>query len=236
MRHHPGRIECAVNPSSPSPPRVWQALPALLSRSPRRYRVNLVYQLPVRRQPPAVRLPSGMCWFPADRSTIIRFFRDDDAKRAALLDYPEGGNLGVIVTRGREWVAYGWVGTARTGEPLHLARVPLPPGAAWVVHCRTREGFRGRGVYKFVLRHLVAAVREADPEVILYIDTPKPNRAARRGIVAAGFEPAGVVRTPHCGSAEGQVVAVEPLAAFGTPQVCSTRQHLETVWHSRLVP
>lgn len=136
-----------------------------------------------------------MCWYPADRSTIVRFFEDDAAKRAALFGYLERGNLGVIVTCGREWVAYGWVGTARTGEPLHLARVPPPSGAAWVVHCRTREDFRGRGVYKFVLGRLAAAMREADPEVILYIDTPDHNRAARRGIITAGFEPAGVVQT-----------------------------------------
>ena len=77
--------------------------------------------------------------------------------------------------------------------PDHLPQAIRGMGCYWIFFCRTREAYRGRGLYGAVLRHLTSrARRQGGGGQPIYIDTEAGNYSAQRGVLSSGFVPKGM--------------------------------------------
>jgi GNAT superfamily N-acetyltransferase len=85
-------------------------------------------------------------------------------------------------------VAYGWVseGVQRIGELDRLFR--LPSGDAYIWDCATLPPFRRQRLYSALLGYIVSVSRDKGTQR-LWIAVAHYNRASKRGIAAAGFQP-----------------------------------------------
>ena len=125
----------------------------------------------------------------------IEFFFGKDGNRArAFRRFLAGGNFGMVLANENEWVAYGWATLPGRGCAPHLPSWVRSLNAYWIFHCHTKEKFRGRGIYKYLLGELVSFAHRLGPGDV-YIDALPENTASRRAIVASGFVPSGVTET-----------------------------------------
>ncbi len=148
----------------------------------------LVYGLPrgegQRREPSALASRASV-------ELVCRLFCDDAPRRTLFLSFLRQGIRGVLLHEGDVWQTYAWISRPSTAGPGHLPRWAGRLGAHWIFYCRTREDFRGRGLYGAAMDRLVAMARAEDPAAPVYIDTSRRNTASRRAILRAGFSPHG---------------------------------------------
>ena len=149
----------------------------------------LVYDLPanwgLRREPP------GLSASRASVETVCRLFCDDALRRTASLNFLRRGMWGVLFHQGDAWQTYAWMSRPSTAGPGHLPAWAGRLGAYWIFYCRTREAYRGQGLYGAAMDRLAALARAEDPDATIYIDTSTSNTPSRRAILRAGFLPCG---------------------------------------------
>lgn len=154
----------------------------------------LVYALvdPLNEEP---RLPAGIQWTQATRDTIETFFRDDPRRRKTFLKFIDKGYYGVIMYHDAQWVSYNWMSKPDTLGPPHLPVGIQQKKVYWLFYQHTAQNYRRRGFYKCALQLQAAhALRETELARVL-IDTRPGNIASRKGILAVGFEPKGIIYT-----------------------------------------
>jgi len=126
----------------------------------------------------------------------IELFFGADGNRARLFrQFAANGSLGLfLASQQDEWIAYGWAALPGRGRAPHLPSWVRSMNAYWIFHCHTKEAFRGRGIYKYLLGELVSLARRLGPGDV-YIDALPENTASQRAIIACGFVPSGVTET-----------------------------------------
>jgi len=154
----------------------------------------LVYELAVCSNKEPL-LPMGIQWAQATRDNVADLFRDDPRRKKTFLRFIDKGYYGVILYHDTQWVSYGWMSKPDTLGPPHLPLGIQQEKVYWLFYQHTAQNYRGRGFYKCVL-HLQAmhALREIETARVL-IDTRPDNIASRKGILAVGFEPKGMIDT-----------------------------------------
>ena len=149
------------------------------------YRVDLRRPLPALAEQPALEVRR------ATEADFARFrdadrplsrhaeFRDRFGLDACYLGFM-GGDLAHVA-----WIYY------PNEQHLHPTRFRrLAPTEVCIANCVTMPGFRGRGVYPALLQALLARVRdEGYRDCYMYVE--KENAASQRGVMKAGFHPAG---------------------------------------------
>jgi len=156
----------------------------------------LVYSLPPQRNQTDARhgatLDFDFTW--ASAESVKALFRDDQLCHR-FLGFLATGFSGLVFHRHNTWVAYAWMTNPSTAGPPHLPNWTRELGANWIFYCRTRQGFRGRGLYKCALQMLIREAFQESSEAKVMIDTSPANIPSRRAILATGFEPKGAIVT-----------------------------------------
>lgn len=138
--------------------------------------------------------PREVDWIWADVSSVQRFFSPCDVGRT-FTSFLRKGFTGLVFHRGEDWIAYGWMANPWTDGPRHLPKWVGDLGVYWIFYCRTRENFRGRGLYTSALRHLVGRACQGGRQTSILVDTDSANIPSRRAIMSAGFHPKGAIVT-----------------------------------------
>jgi GNAT superfamily N-acetyltransferase len=162
----------------------------VLDRSPVRRRVALVYRLPPGWHPRTV--TSELSCTALDEDSVARFFAGDQLRREQFLAYLRSGCSGVVLSDDSGWVAYGWLARTRACAPPHLGDLLRGIEAYWLFNFRTKYSHRGRGYFKETLNWLAGEARRSAADAQVFVDAHPRNYSSRRGILASGFEPAGV--------------------------------------------
>lgn len=136
----------------------------------------------------------GSKWQVADPDNVETFFQADHKRSELFLQSLRSGCLGVFLVQNSEMVAYGWTTQPGKGRPPHLPRWAGRTQSFWIFNCHIKSSFRGQGVYKHLLGHLLKQARERGPEPV-HVDAFPENVASRRAILSAGFVSCGVTRT-----------------------------------------
>ena len=138
-------------------------------------------------------LPMGIQWTRATRGNVEDLFRDDPRRKKAFLRFIDKGYCGIILHHEAQWVNYGWMSKPDTLGPPHLPVDIQQNKVYWLFYQHTAQNYRGRGFYKLALQLQAAhALREMEPVRVL-IDTRPDNIASRKGILAVGFQPKGII-------------------------------------------
>lgn len=157
----------------------------------------LVYELPSDWQPlpQHLQFPSPVVAQCADRDVIERLFSAEPSRRNTFLRFLEGNSIGLICSIRERWVAYAWISPPGVPWPDHLPRAVRATPAYWIHYCRTRDDYRGQGLYKRSIAVIAGYTRHQDPQARVLIDTGAENLPSRRAVLAVGFNPRGVIRT-----------------------------------------
>ena len=160
---------------------------------------------------------------------IEHLFGTDGSRARLFQKFLAGGNIGLILANQDECVAYGWATLPGRGCAPHLPSWVRGLNSYWIFHCHTKEEFRGRGIYKYLLGELVSFARRLGPGDV-YIDALPENTASQRAIIASGFVPSGVTETfklwlPRIGSfiLRGSWSRQQPHFANVQPTLSGTR-------------
>ncbi len=187
-----------MKPRSPEGPigRVPPICPACIHMEFKFITKTLVYQYAGLSQPRAVlSFEPQDDWRIADPELVKTTFEHDAKRIRRFREYLRFRHAGLILLRGRLWISYGWCATPEAVGPPHLPGWTRSLDAYWIFGCHTHERFRGRGVYKQLLARLTSLVLAKQPSATILVDTHAENVAARRAIVASGFQPRGVFST-----------------------------------------
>ena len=139
---------------------------------------------------------------------LVEFTITPDASADLLAGLPEfapddahgwqrQGHRLYLARLGPECVAWGWVATEAAAIGELGVDVPLPPGNRYLWGFITRSEWRGRGIYP---RLLQAILRQEADAGRFWIGHDTANVASARGILRAGFQPAGQVYPDAAGS------------------------------------
>lgn len=159
----------------------------------------LVYQLPGYK-PEEIRLPNGWVKCTIANHDIIRdLFKRENKRKKVFHKYLEMGLCGVLLHNEQTWMSYGWMSRPSTLGPKHLPAEIRRKNVNWIFSCRTQEIFRGRGLYRLVLQLLIQQVATENGDTSIYIDTERNNLASRRGILAIGSQPKGIISAYRIG-------------------------------------
>ena len=140
-------------------------------------------------------LPTGIQWTQATRDSVSELFRDDPRRRKTFMRFIDKGYHGIIMYHGAQWVNYGWMSKPDTLGPPHLPLDIQRTPVYWLFYQHTIPNYRGLGLYKSPLQLQAAyGARELETARVL-IDTRPDNTASRKGILAVGFEPRGIIYT-----------------------------------------
>jgi GNAT superfamily N-acetyltransferase len=134
-----------------------------------------------------------MCLELDDKEKIIYLFKKDKVLQDKFCKFLAKGFRGIVWYNEDEWVSYAWISLPETSGPPHLPRYIRQLPVYWIFYCRTKEEYRGRGLYKASLSILCNWARERDPKAEIYIDTEPSNVPSRKAIEAVGFTPAGII-------------------------------------------
>lgn len=133
-------------------------------------------------------------WITANRANVNSLFVKNPSLLKAFSHFLEARFIGLILVYDGEWISYGW--SSQPGHhPPHVPPWVNDLSAYWIFYCHTKEEFRGRGLYKQLLRRMVAIAYENESHPAIYVDALPINIASRRSIVSSGFNPAGVLTT-----------------------------------------
>lgn len=154
----------------------------------------LVYEL-VDRLNGALLLPTGIQWTQATRDSVVDLFKGDPRRKRTFLQFISRGYYGVIMYHDSQWVSYGWLSKPDTLGPPHLPLDIQRRSVYWLFYQHASQDYRGRGIYKCALQlQAEHALSEAE-HARVYIDTRPDNIASRKGILAVGFQPKGIIDT-----------------------------------------
>jgi RimJ/RimL family protein N-acetyltransferase len=134
-------------------------------------------------------------WQIADPGSIRSLFAGDQRLGDRFQSFLAEGCVGVILVRDGQWISYGWCAQPERGNPPHLPGWVRTLRAYWIFYCHTKEGFRGRGIYKQLLKRHQMLAFEKQPGAAIYADAYPENCASRRAILSAGFSPRGLFTT-----------------------------------------
>lgn len=137
---------------------------------------------------------AGTEWLVANNENLRELFRGDEERCRFFQRFLESGCFGVLLAREGKWIAYGWCKRPGKGCPPHVAPGAIAANAHWIFYCHTRSEFRGRGVYRQLLRQIIAVVRKNDGGPV-YIDALPGNTASQAAILSTGFSACGISRT-----------------------------------------
>jgi hypothetical protein len=130
------------------------------------------------------------------QDVINRLFASDDYRRSQFTSFLETGAVGVGHSTNDVWKSYAWM-TAPGVTPPHIPRRFSKWTVNWIFFCRTAESEQGKGLFKENLRTLFGLACGVSSAGV-FIDTRIDNPMAAKAILAAGFKPAGVLRTWNC--------------------------------------
>ncbi len=127
--------------------------------------------------------------------SISRWFHEDSERTDKFRSFINAGCRGVVRVDDERWISYAWMSTP--GSRVGPEQIPLELRSPyhWIYYCRTREEYRGRGLYKESLKALVQDALESGRNSGIMIDTEPANVASRRAILSVGFAPNGIIRT-----------------------------------------
>lgn len=128
----------------------------------------------------------------ASEETIYTFFKRD-SRQSVFLNFLMKDFIGLILHRDNTWMAYAWMTTPSTTGPPHLPEWVSDIGVYWIFYCRTREAFRGQGLYKLALQLLIDQAQQRPYKANVLIDTSSTNIPSRRAIISTGFYPKGAI-------------------------------------------
>ena len=138
----------------------------------------------------------GFTCFELDsREKIACIFGKDKILQNRFLEFWAKGFKGITWGKENEWISYAWMSLPETFGPPHLPRHIQRLPVYWIFYCRTKEEYRGRGLYKASLSILCHWARERDPKAEIYIDTEPDNLPSRKAVEDVGFLPAGIITT-----------------------------------------
>jgi RimJ/RimL family protein N-acetyltransferase len=127
--------------------------------------------------------------------TVQTLFGRDASNRNRFARLVKNGGTGVVIRDDEQWLAYGWIANDAGSAPSHLPASLITRSGRWIHACHTREGYRGKGLYKRLLIRLTSNQGGVDgdsPDV--FIDAAPDNVPAIRAIRAVGFEEDGRIR------------------------------------------
>jgi hypothetical protein len=124
----------------------------------------------------------------ADLETLARVNRLDDAEVQRRV---EAGHRPYLAWLGERPVGYGWSATTEASIGEQGIRLVLPPGNRYLWDFATLPEWRGQRMYPRLLQAILRA-EQAEAERF-WIGHDASNVASARGILAAGFHPAGDV-------------------------------------------
>jgi RimJ/RimL family protein N-acetyltransferase len=142
-----------------------------------------------------VLLPTDIKWTQATRDSIAGLFRDDPRRKKTFLQFVNRGYYGIIMYHDSQWVSYGWMSKPDTLGPPHLPLGIQKSSAYWLFYQHTSQDYRGCGVYKCSLQLQAAQALGEVEHTQIYVDTRPDNIASRKGILAVGFQPKGIIDT-----------------------------------------
>ena len=137
---------------------------------------------------------SGATWLIANSENVRELFREDAQRSRLFLRFLASGCLGLLLVRDGEWIAYGWSTRPGKGRPPHLPQGVQSLDCHWIFGCHTRREFRGQGIYRRLLKRMVALVGKEDCGPV-YTDVLPENMASQAAVLASGFNRCGVTRT-----------------------------------------
>jgi len=140
-------------------------------------------------------LPTGIQWEQATRGNISSLFKDDPRRRNTFLRFIDEGYYGIIMYDNAQWTSYQWMTMPDTLGPPHLPLSIQQRRVCWLFYAHTRSSFRGRGLHKCGLRLRAAYALNTMDQAKIYTDTSASNIASRKGKLAEGFSPRGIIDT-----------------------------------------
>jgi hypothetical protein len=159
-----------------------------------KYSKYLVYKLPDEWRQNPYSVGEGISYIELkSKDTIKQLFSYDEILQRTFCEFLEKGFYGIAWYNQTGWMSYAWMSLPETLGPPHLPRKVQMLPFYWIFYCRTREEYRGHGLYKASLNILCNLARRQDPNAEIYIDTDANNLPSRKAIEAVGFIPAGVI-------------------------------------------
>jgi RimJ/RimL family protein N-acetyltransferase len=149
--------------------------------------------------PPLTQMSSDVGHLFLNQSQIYRFFADTGDWRRLFCRFVKQGFTGVVLHKGDEWVAYAWLATPRSPQPIHLPSWVKGSDMYWVFYCRTRDEYRNRGYFEMALRILLRRAFEEVARPAVYIDACPVNSPSRRAMLDVGFRPRRIVACTSLG-------------------------------------
>lgn len=117
--------------------------------------------------------------------------------------------IGLLVYQKEAVAAWGWLSVASYRRPRNIPTEQFSAVAGWIHSCRTREDYRGQGLYKCVLVELCKWTAEmtrgegSGGGEWVYIDTERGNAPSNHAIMDLNFDPVAEVlelRVPFPGT------------------------------------
>ncbi len=160
-------------------------------------REALAYRLASRGQyrAPDAPLDSEVNFVWATPSNTRVLYAHDPRLLARFSRFLEQGYLGLFLHKLDTWMSYVWVSTPDTLGPPHLARWIQRMGVYWFFNTHTRDGYRGRGLYRKAMKLAIEHAYTLQPDADVYIDIAVDNAAPRHVVSAFGFQPVGLMVT-----------------------------------------
>lgn len=172
---------------------IWHTRNALNSVYTRQ--VYLAYKYTNRSEEQILTSDTTLEWEQLHESQIAEYFFEDPCRVKTFQSFINRGFQGIVLVSNRKWISYAWMSPPGTGGPPHHALEKESSELYWIFWCRTRSDYQGKGIYKSALRRLLYLAKSQPLEADIFIDTTPDNVYSRRGIISAGFKPAGVITT-----------------------------------------
>lgn len=161
-------------------------------------KVRLVYQLPPSWTAKENDLPAFK-WVTADNKNVVTLFADNRGRKNEFLKFLRKKFIGIVLYESSSWASYAWMSRPSRFGPPHLPGWIQGLEVFWIFCCRTREEFRGRGLYKLALKLIIEQAFREQRDASVLIDVLPDNIPSRHGIISAGFVPKGVITSYKLG-------------------------------------
>lgn len=131
---------------------------------------------------------------PFEASDLATYFEGDELRLSTFESFLSQGFQGVLVHDGPLWAGYGWVTGPDGPCPPHLPAWIRASHPRWLFYAHTREGYRGRGIQKAMVRQRLQLITPPEGRSgRVYADTWQGNIPSRRALTSVGFQPAGTM-------------------------------------------
>ncbi|NVN92182.1 MAG: GNAT family N-acetyltransferase [Desulfuromonadales bacterium] len=125
---------------------------------------------------------------------IDKYFKDNTVLSTIFKNYLHQGASGIVLHDGENWMSYGMISMPGCKQPPQLPYSVKKLNCCWIFYCHTNNKYRGRGLYKKLLKHIDEYIHDMFGEHCpdIFIDTQVDNIPARRAILSSGFRPVGI--------------------------------------------